>query len=175
MHDDYGPAVDDWIAMLSISTRLTFPRVRERAIKEITSRLEEIDPFDLIGLAVKYDVQQWLKPAYRIIVTRNNLITHAEAGKIAFPMAVMLMRSREQHWKNSDNFALQPTAQAPTFGAFGQSTKKKGGGVFGSVDHHSTPPDTRLAADHIIDSEVRLMEQVSGEPAVRMPNAIASV
>ena len=173
MHDDYGPAVDDWIAMLSISTRLTFPRVRERAIKEITSRLEEIDPFDLIGVAVKYDVQQWLKPAYRTIVTRKNLVTHTEAGKIAFPMAVMLMRSREQHWKNGDNFASQPIAQAPT--PFSQSTKKKGGGVFGSVDHHSTHSDTRLAADHIIDSEVKLMEQVSGEPAVRMPNASASV
>jgi hypothetical protein len=71
MHDDYKPTVTDWIAMLSISTRLNFPKVRERAIKEITARLEEIDPFDLIGLAVKYDVQQWLMPAYRRIVTRN--------------------------------------------------------------------------------------------------------
>ncbi|KAH8997940.1 hypothetical protein EDB92DRAFT_1783929, partial [Lactarius akahatsu] len=95
MHDDYKPTVADWISMLSISTRLNFPKVRERAIKEITARMEEIDPFDLIGIAVKYDVQQWLKPAYRRIVTRTNLITHEEAKKIPFPMAVMLMRSRE--------------------------------------------------------------------------------
>src|ERR1700761_4194998 len=101
MHDDYKPTVTDWISMLSISTRLNFSRVRERAIKEITARLEEIDPFDLIGLAVKYDVQQWLMPAYRRIVTRGNLITHGEAQKIPFPMAVMLMRSREQHWKDN--------------------------------------------------------------------------
>ena len=161
MHDDYGPAVDDWIAMLSISTRLTFPRVRERAIKEITSRLEEIDPFDLIGVAVKYDVQQWLKPAYRTIVTRKNLITQSEAGKIAFPMAIMLMRSREQHWKDYNNRASQPTTQ--TLGA-----------LYG-VNHHSAPPDRRLAADHIIDSEIRLMEQVSGKSTIRIPNAIASV
>ena len=101
MHDDYKPTVNDWIALLSISTRLNFPKIRERAIKELTVRLEEIDSFDLIGLAVKYDVQQWLMPAYRRIVTRHNLITHEEAQKVPFPMAVMLMRSREQHWKDS--------------------------------------------------------------------------
>ncbi|KAI9459228.1 hypothetical protein BJY52DRAFT_388929 [Lactarius psammicola] len=97
MHDDYGPTVTDWILMLSISTRLIFPKVRERAIKELTSRLDDIDPFDLIGLAVKYDVQQWLKPTYRRIVTRTDLITHAEAQKIPFPMTVMLMRSHERY------------------------------------------------------------------------------
>ncbi|SRR6266702_4947201 len=140
MHDDYRPTVPDWIAMLSISTRLNFPKVRERAIKEITAHLEEIDPFDLIGLAVKYDVQQWLKPAYRRIVTRTNLITHAEAEKIPFPMAVMLMRSREQHWKD-------------------YNSRRQNQGF------HTIPPDLRITADHIIDSEVRLMDQVSREPA----------
>ena len=98
MHNDYSPTVADWIAMLSISTRLIFPKVRERAIKELTSRLEEIDPFDLIGLATKYDVKQWLKPAYRTIVTRTDPITYAEAEKIPFPVAVMLMRSHERYF-----------------------------------------------------------------------------
>jgi hypothetical protein len=135
MHDDYKPTVTDWIAMLSISTRLNFPKVRERAIKEITARLEEIDPFDLIGLAVKYDVQQWLMPAYRRIVTRNNLITHAEAQKIPFPMSVMLMRSREQHWRDNR-----------------------------SARHYSLP-DQRIVADHIINSEVIIMDQFSSGPA----------
>ena len=150
MHDDYRPAVGDWIAMLSISTRLTFPRVRERAIKELTSRLEEIDPFDLIGLAVKYDAEQWLKPAYRRIVTRSNLITHAEAEKIPFHMAVMLMRSREHHWKdyNRPNPGLY---QGVIVGVNS-----------GSRPSHVTQSDIRLAAaDQIIDSEVRLMDQVS--------------
>ncbi|KAH9077854.1 hypothetical protein EDB83DRAFT_2311522 [Lactarius deliciosus] len=97
MHDDYRPTVTDWISILTVSTRLIFPKVRERAIKELTSRLEDIEPFDLIGLAVKYDVQQWLKPTYRRIVTRVELITYAEAQKIPFPMAVMLMRSHERY------------------------------------------------------------------------------
>ena len=97
MHNDYSPTVADWIAMLSISTRLIFPKVRERAINELTSRLEEIDPFDLIGLATKCDVERWLKPTYRRIITRTDLITYAEAEKIPFPVAVMFMRSHERY------------------------------------------------------------------------------
>jgi hypothetical protein len=145
MHDDYDGSltVTDWIAMLSISTRLNFSKVRERAIKEITARLEEIDPFDLIGLAVKYDVEQWLMPAYRKIVTRINLITHAEAQKVPFAMAVMLMRSREQHWKDTGNR---------------------------SARSQFSYPDARSAADHIINSEVTLMNQVSREPAAPNTN-----
>jgi hypothetical protein len=99
MHDDYNASLTNWIAILSISTRFIFEKVRERAIREITKCLDEIEPFDLIGMAIKYDVETWLKPAYRRIVTRNSLITHKEALRVPLPMAVMLMRSREQHWK----------------------------------------------------------------------------
>jgi hypothetical protein len=102
MHDDYVASLADWIAMLSISTRLLFDKLRARAIKEITTRMKQVDPFELIGLAIKYDVEQWLKPAYRRIVARDKLITHQEALKVPFHMAIMLMRSREQYWKNAN-------------------------------------------------------------------------
>jgi hypothetical protein len=134
MHDDYTPSLTDWIAMLSISTRLIFEKVRERAIKEITARLDEIEAFELIGLAVKYDVEKWLKPAYRRIVTRNNLITHQEALKVPFPMAVMLMRSREQYWKD--------------YVAHGRTQQWETGG---NVRPRGSP-------DSIIDSEIKIME-----------------
>ncbi|KAI9513380.1 hypothetical protein F5148DRAFT_1145371 [Russula earlei] len=133
MHDDYKATLADWIAMLSISTRLIFEKVRERAIKEITARLDEVEAFELIGLAIKYDVEQWLKPAYRRIVTRSTLISHSEALKVPFPMAVMLMRSREQYWRNPRN----------TFPASGT-------GNWGVVDT-------------ILNSEIRLMEVASVE------------
>jgi len=129
MHDDYVASLTDWIATLSISTRLIFEKVRERAIKEITAQLDQVEAFDLIGLAIKFDVEQWLKPAYRRIVTRSSLITHAEAAKVPFPMAVMLMRSREQFWKNNAN---NPH-------------------VFRSGSY------TTISPDPIIDAEIRLM------------------
>jgi hypothetical protein len=139
MHDDYTPSLTDWIAMLSISTRLIFEKVRERAIKEITARLDEIEPFELIGLAVKYDVEKWLKPAYRRIVTRSSLITHQEALKVPFPMAVMLLRSREQYWKDY------------------QTHRQQHWGGVGPGDNNwpRGPPDS------IIDSEIKLMERAS--------------
>ena len=136
MHDNYTPSLTDWIAMLSISTRLIFEKVRERAIKEITERLDEIEEFELIVIAIKYDVEKWLKPAYRRIVTRSNLITHQEALKVPFPMAVMLMRSREQYWN------YYRTHPRPVSGA-NVTVWPRG------------PPDS------IIDSEVRVMELAS--------------
>jgi hypothetical protein len=137
MHDDYVPSLTDWIALLSISTRLIFDKVRARAIKEITARLDQVDPFELIGLAVKYDVEEWLKPAYRRIVTRNSLITHQEALKVPFSMAVMLMRAREQYWRDN--------------GAYTHQHKYSGQGVGVTVWPRGSP-------DSIIDSEIRVME-----------------
>ncbi len=137
MHDDYAPSLTDWIAMLSISTRMIFEKVRERAIKEITAHLDQVEAFELIGLAIKYDVEQWLKPAYRRIVTRSSLITHEEALKVPFPMAVMLMRSREQYW----NASLPRRSQ-----------------------HVNTPSGAnwpRGSPDSFIDSEIRVMELAS--------------
>jgi hypothetical protein len=138
MHDDYKASLADWIAILSISTRLIFEKVRQRAIKEITIRLDEIEPFQLISLAIKYDVQQWLKPAYRRIVMRAGLITHAEALQVPFPMAVMLMRSREQYWKNYNNNPQMYSA-------------------------HLSSNLPRGSPDPIIDAEVKLMELASRE------------
>jgi hypothetical protein len=150
MHDDYVPSLADWIAMLSISTRLIFEKVRQRAIKEITARLDQVDPFELIGLAVKYDVEQWLKPAYRRIVTRQGLITYQEAPKVPFPMAVMLMRSRELYWKDTNN-------QRNYTGMSGH-----GGNVW-----------PRGSPDSIIDSEIRVMEMASVDTSTPM-NAVSA-
>jgi hypothetical protein len=150
MHDDYTPSLTDWIAMLSISTRLIFEKVRERTIKEITARLDEIEPFELIGLAVKYDVEKWLKPAYRRIVTRSNLITHQEALKVPFPMAVMLMRSREQYWKDHGSHRTHSQQWVTASGA---NAWPRG------------PPDS------FIDSEIRVMELASIDTSRSESNA----
>ncbi len=144
MHDDYAPSLTDWMAMLSISTRMIFEKVRERAIKEITARLDQVEAFELIGLAIKYDVEQWLKPAYRRIVTRSNLITHEEALKVPFPMAVMLMRSREQYWNTPHPHRSQ----------YRNRSLSPGGTASGAGWPRGSP-------DSVIDSEIRVMELTS--------------
>ena len=176
MYDDYAPSLADWIALLSISTRLIFGKVRERAIKEITARLDQVDPFELIGLAIKYDVEKWFKHAYRRIVTRNDLITYQEALKVPFPKAVMLMRAREQYWKdpahNQQHHFVQHAGifgqPAGVFGqpaGFGQPT-----GVFGQPVNDTVWP--RGPPDSIIDSEISDMELASIEtgPPETEPN-----
>ena len=97
MHSTYRPTVVDWMELLSISTRFLFDTVSARAIQEITSRMDEASPFDLIVVALKHSVKQWLKPAYRKIMTRCDLITEAEAHKVPFSIVIMLTRSRERY------------------------------------------------------------------------------
>jgi hypothetical protein len=137
MHDDYAPSVADWIVMLSISTRLICEKVRKRATKEISARAREVDPFELIKLAVKHDVEKWLKPAYRRIVVRSDPITHQEALKLPIHMAVMVMRAREKYWK------------------------KTTGGYQSTIDGIVCPLGS---PDAIIDSEIKVMESAFVEP-----------
>jgi len=120
MHDDYVATLADWVAMLSISTRLMFEKVRERAIKEITPRLDKIETFELIRLAIKFDVEQWLKHSYRRLVTRAEPITHAESAKIPVHVIIMLTRSREQYRKYNNSSQQQSAFGQPQH-AFNQS------------------------------------------------------
>ena len=159
MHDDYVATLADWVAILSISTRFMFEKVRERAIKEITARLDKVEAFELIRLAIKFDVEQWLKPAYRRIVTRTELIPHAVlSAKIPVHVTIMLTRAREQYWKyqnsnqsrgvqnNVQNLNVQsPNVQNPTV----QNPNVR------------NPND----ADAIIEAEIRLMAAEHTESA----------
>ncbi|KAI0057836.1 hypothetical protein BV25DRAFT_1830754 [Artomyces pyxidatus] len=95
MHSDYHTDLTVWIALLSISTRLIFEKVRSRAITEINALSASLDPFEQILLAIKYDVRDWLKVAYVRIVDRDALITEKEAHRIPFSVLVMLMRARD--------------------------------------------------------------------------------
>jgi len=154
MHDDYVVTLADWLAILSISTRWIFEKVRERAIKEITARLDKVEAFEIIRLAIKYDVEQWFKPAYRRIVTRAELITYAESVKIPAHMTIMLTRSREQYWKYyNDN---QPRIQQPQSSLFGQPSPIQQPGI--QIQNVNDP-------DAIIEAEIRLMAAESaGSP-----------
>jgi hypothetical protein len=97
MHSTYRPNVVDWMELLSISTRFLFDTVSARAIQEITSRMDEASPFDLIAVALKHSVKKWLKPAYQRVVTGSDLITEAEARKVPLSVVIMLTRSRERY------------------------------------------------------------------------------
>ena len=92
----YGKPIDtldDWIALLSISTRYVFDKIRELAIMEISRQV--LDPVHKITLANKYDVAQWLPVAFTDLMKRPEPITEAEAESIGMRNMVRVARARE--------------------------------------------------------------------------------
>ena len=50
MHEDYDPTLDEWVALLSISTRFGMEKIRQRAIYQIDDEEFEVDPIEKILL-----------------------------------------------------------------------------------------------------------------------------
>ncbi|CCL99367.1 uncharacterized protein FIBRA_01385 [Fibroporia radiculosa] len=89
-------SIDEWVAILSISSRFLFDRIRERAIREIATYAPPLDPVERIFLATKHDIPQWLRPAYMDLCIRPESLTEEEAQKLGLPTVVRLARAREQ-------------------------------------------------------------------------------
>ncbi|KAI0267509.1 hypothetical protein BC834DRAFT_968992 [Gloeopeniophorella convolvens] len=153
MHSDFQPTPDEWMAILSISTRLMFDKVRERAVTEITARVKTMDPFKLIAGAKKYDVDQWLMPAYRKIVIRADLITDAEALSIPFATAMMLTRSREQFGR-----------QTGLNSNYHYGSRSNNSDYYGRVyNDNFNINDSHPVADSIINAQVQMMDTGGGQ------------
>ncbi|TCD65003.1 hypothetical protein EIP91_003371 [Steccherinum ochraceum] len=93
----YGPVIshiDDWIALLSISTRYVFDKIRDLAISEISTR-GVLDPVRKITLAESYNIPHWLSPAYVDLVKRPEPLSEAEAERLGLRTMVRVARARE--------------------------------------------------------------------------------
>ncbi|KAJ7595014.1 hypothetical protein C8J56DRAFT_454550 [Mycena floridula] len=114
---DHLTPINKWINLLSISTRFDFERSRNRAIQEIGSSWG-LDPIEQIDLAEKYEVRQWLRPAYAALCQRANPLELSEAMKLGYERTVLIARAREAV-RNSDprrSFSPSPpmTPRAPS-------------------------------------------------------------
>jgi len=101
MEKGYSASLGSWIATLSIATRLLFDAVRERAIEEITGKIDGIDAIELILLAQKLNVDAWLAPGFARVVERNEMLTDSEAARLPFADVLLIMRCRETRNKPS--------------------------------------------------------------------------
>lgn len=88
-------SLDDWISLLSVSTRLQFPRVRRWAIREITAQFSSLDAAAVIVLATKHDVPQWLMPAYSELCRRRESLDDSEAEELGPIVTARVGRARE--------------------------------------------------------------------------------
>jgi len=113
MHGDTPKSRDDWMTLLSLSTLFKMPRLRDRAIKEITLFDPPLDPISRINLALpeKHDIHEWLKPAYVELCRRDDPISVYEAEKLGINITVGLFHARERSRKLAfEEVALEEAA-----------------------------------------------------------------
>jgi hypothetical protein len=96
MHDDYGPAFREWLALLSIATRFGMDKIRRGVIFQIESQPFEMDPIEKILLAKLHGIDGWLAPAYADLCLRAEPLQGWEAEKLGLAVTVMLAQAREK-------------------------------------------------------------------------------
>jgi len=87
-------SLEELIDLLSVSTRFDFERIRQLAINTIGKK--DLPPVDLIFLAEKYDVDQWLRRAYIALCQRREPLEVEEARKLGFEKTVLVAKAREK-------------------------------------------------------------------------------
>ncbi|EMD36832.1 hypothetical protein CERSUDRAFT_114747 [Gelatoporia subvermispora B] len=100
----YTPRTDSvpyWKALLSISSRFVFDRIRQAAVKSLGKRSPPLHPTDLIFLANKYSISPWLKPAYTELCMRKEPLSDAEATTIGVKATAQIARAREAYRLNT--------------------------------------------------------------------------
>ena len=85
--------LEDWIALLSISTRFVFDKIRELSIDKISHQM--IDPVKKINLANKYNIPHWLPTAFADLIKRPEPMNDSEAESLGLRNVVRVARARE--------------------------------------------------------------------------------
>ncbi|KAJ8082100.1 hypothetical protein PM082_007946 [Marasmius tenuissimus] len=88
------PSLQEYTDLLSIATRYECSQVRRKAIQGIERH--EPDATKKIVLAQKYNVEEWLMPAYIHLCKRDEPLTRAEAQEIGLDKAIMIAAAREK-------------------------------------------------------------------------------
>lgn len=95
MHDHLKLSLEEWIAVLSISSRYDMENVRRKAIAQINSHRPRVDPVEKILLAEKHDIPFWRSSAYASLCQRESPLEEWEAEKLGLKVTVQLARARE--------------------------------------------------------------------------------
>ncbi|CAK5283530.1 unnamed protein product [Mycena citricolor] len=84
-----------WVSLLSVSSRLQFELLRNHSIQQIEAHQTPLDPIDRLVLATKYDVPEWLAPAFTALCQRAQPLEEWEAEKIGLRNTVRVAKARE--------------------------------------------------------------------------------
>ena len=86
--------MEEWISVLSLSTRWDFNTLRDLSITRLTPMVQ--DPAEQIVLGHQYDVVDWLVPAYTALCERREPLTLEEGRKLGVDLVVMIGQVRDK-------------------------------------------------------------------------------
>ncbi|KAI0078035.1 hypothetical protein K474DRAFT_1706761 [Panus rudis PR-1116 ss-1] len=93
----YGCSIitlEDWISLLSISTRYIFTKIRDLAVLRISTQ-SAVTPIQKITLAHQFDIPQWIPPALVDLCKRQEPIDDEEAECLGIRTVVKIAQARE--------------------------------------------------------------------------------
>ncbi|RXW20425.1 hypothetical protein EST38_g5410, partial [Candolleomyces aberdarensis] len=85
----------EWISVLKLSTAWHFNEFRKRAITALSTEFKLGRPVDKVALGLEYNVSLWLKDGYFELVTRKEVMTVDDAGRIRWQSAIKLYAIRD--------------------------------------------------------------------------------
>ena len=91
--------VDEWMSVLKLSDMWEFPKMRTKAIDASESEVQKLGAVEMILLAKKYSVSDWLTKGYDILARRPKHITSDERKRLDLDTFVRLVAVREKSWK----------------------------------------------------------------------------
>ncbi|EIM87250.1 uncharacterized protein STEHIDRAFT_56499, partial [Stereum hirsutum FP-91666 SS1] len=163
---DYKPPIEDWISLLSISSRFLCDLIRQRAIDELTSRRKRsggVTPIKQVVLSVKYDIESWLEPACANLVRESQTLSREDAAQLPMEIVLLLLRSREVFYSR-ENIPCKTCSvplgslNTPTSSAWPGASSTGGTGGFGGFGRAAPPdPVPRRTPEDIISEQMRLL------------------
>ena len=93
--------VDEWMSVLKLSDMWEFPKMRTKAIDASESEVQKLGAVEMILLAKKYSVSDWLTKGYDILARRPEHITADERKRLGLDTFVRLAEVREKSWNHA--------------------------------------------------------------------------
>ena len=91
--------VDEWMSVLKLSNMWNFTKMRKKAIDATESHILNSRPVDVILLARKYHISQWLLDGYAKLASRPESITPEEREHLGLVSFFRLVEMRDRSWK----------------------------------------------------------------------------
>ncbi|KAK7057765.1 hypothetical protein R3P38DRAFT_2498123 [Favolaschia claudopus] len=88
---------EEWMSVLTIADQFDMHDIRRLAIKQLA---DTAGPVDKIVLGHRYQIKEWLAPAYLALATRSESVSPAEGAKLGVDALVRLAALQDEVYRN---------------------------------------------------------------------------